>query len=675
MNALMNALNNALNAPEFPSFWILLLKATALLSLSLLACGLLRRAASSARHGILLCALIAVALLPLSLLIPREASLAVRFSSFGYSPTLSAVLTSEGRKGDESGVGALLAAPFVQASEGAASSAPTVLPSSVGERGERAADTTTQRLIPTTQYLLMAYLAGVIVILLRLTSALFHVRGIFARAVPFDALETAEICRRVGLRGAVVALCSEGVAAPMMFGWRRAAILLPADAPEWPAERRTAALLHEAAHIARRDWPALMFSHLVCALYWFHPLAWVVAARLRAEAERAADDRVLLAGVPAPEYARHLLEIARSLTSPHAAPSAALAMADAPPMEGRLRALLDAARPRRPSRRAVFAFASAVVAAFFLVILVRPVAEAQTPPLTPPKQRDTKDAEQIKRAHNKEKNKKNDMDVVNKQMKEMLAQRERMRLQISIERIKAQDAGERWRSSEETAAFLEAQIREYKARLATTERALAEYRRANAGRESANGPFQSPLQAQTLVDLSALKQEQDYLNVTRGDLQHKMAFLRERIAFINEKTKNALKGQVNPNVFAIGQQLAEATIAEKAQAERMKVLTKEIQKYEQVLREQGRSSRPQRATPGIRDVRVFDITYPPNGALPARGAPHRIRIIATDAFGTRTIYDQTKKAGEMVTLRSKLVGEGVSLRIYDNGELKAEVNK
>ena len=51
-----------------------------------------------------------------------------------------------------------------------------------------------------------------------------------------------------------------------------------------------------------------------CALYWFNPLVWLLAARLGVEAERACDDAVLLAGVPPTEYADSLLAVARSLS-------------------------------------------------------------------------------------------------------------------------------------------------------------------------------------------------------------------------------------------------------------------------------------------------------------------------------------------------------------------------
>jgi beta-lactamase regulating signal transducer with metallopeptidase domain len=52
---------------------------------------------------------------------------------------------------------------------------------------------------------------------------------------------------------------------------------------------------------------------MACAFYWFNPLIWYAAGRLRVEREQACDDYVLRIGTKPSDYADHLLDIARSM--------------------------------------------------------------------------------------------------------------------------------------------------------------------------------------------------------------------------------------------------------------------------------------------------------------------------------------------------------------------------
>lgn len=99
---------------------------------------------------------------------------------------------------------------------------------------------------------------------------------------------------------------------PFTFGIRVPRIVLPAAASEWPPDRLRAVLLHEMAHIRRRDSLSGWAASLITAVLWFLPPAWVAASRLRAAQERSADEVVLSRGVRAEDYARTLLEIGRS---------------------------------------------------------------------------------------------------------------------------------------------------------------------------------------------------------------------------------------------------------------------------------------------------------------------------------------------------------------------------
>jgi TonB family protein len=106
------------------------------------------------------------------------------------------------------------------------------------------------------------------------------------------------------------------VSTPLTCGAWRPLILLPANATDWDHLRFRAVLLHESAHVLRRDCLAKYIAQASRALLWWNPLAWVMAARLNREQEFACDDVVLSAGVSADFYANVLLDVARECSNP-----------------------------------------------------------------------------------------------------------------------------------------------------------------------------------------------------------------------------------------------------------------------------------------------------------------------------------------------------------------------
>ncbi len=105
------------------------------------------------------------------------------------------------------------------------------------------------------------------------------------------------------------------VATPLVWGWLHPEILLPESALAWPEDRLRLALLHELAHVSRRDIWAGLITAAARAVYWFHPLVWWLATKAAEQQELACDDRVLAAGVSVEEYAALLVDTARRLTS------------------------------------------------------------------------------------------------------------------------------------------------------------------------------------------------------------------------------------------------------------------------------------------------------------------------------------------------------------------------
>ena len=78
---------------------------------------------------------------------------------------------------------------------------------------------------------------------------------------------------------------------PMAAGYLRPTVALPAEADLWPAERITSVLLHELAHVRRRDCLTQLAASTTCALYWMNPLAWYAARALARHRDELARGR------------------------------------------------------------------------------------------------------------------------------------------------------------------------------------------------------------------------------------------------------------------------------------------------------------------------------------------------------------------------------------------------
>lgn len=157
-----------------------------------------------------------------------------------------------------------------------------------------------------------------------------------------------------------------GACMPMTWGTLAPRILLPAEARSWPRGRRRLVLLHELAHVARRDSLSRSVASLACALYWFHPGAWFAARRMILEQEHAADDRVLAAGGSPNAYARSLLHIAAPADD-GLRPAHAAGMAGMVELERRLVSIITPAPRGRPTP--AFLSSSALLASLATLVV------------------------------------------------------------------------------------------------------------------------------------------------------------------------------------------------------------------------------------------------------------------------------------------------------------------
>lgn len=167
---------------------------------------------------------------------------------------------------------------------------------------------------------------------------------------------TSEMADIVPIRPGMRVLRGGPLAMPGCWGVFRPVVLLPAASDRWNAARLRAVILHETAHVERRDPLFLALAQLACALHWVNPVAWRIQRALLRDGEAICDDRVICSGVARRDYARILLAIAAEY---HSAPRVALLTMARGGLSHRITDLLDG-RIAPPPHRGVVRMAACV---------------------------------------------------------------------------------------------------------------------------------------------------------------------------------------------------------------------------------------------------------------------------------------------------------------------------
>jgi len=321
--------------PASTLLFTLAVKATVILVAAFLSTLALRRAPASSRRFLWILTAVSLLALPvLSLLIPPlkfQPPPMTQAISFNPAPAASSVVVIPGV--------AMLPAP---------KPAPRQIP-----------------------WLTLLWFVGIVAVAGHLAAGIARMSWLARKAARIDPPEDA---RRLAATLGVTRVAffeSDRVAMPLTWGIFRPRVLLPENRSAWPVDRQHLVLAHELIHVQQRDCFFQLLMQFACALYWFHPLMWLAAAQFRRERERACDDGVIRLGINGPEYAGHLLDLARSL-KPAPRPVLAVAMAHQSNLESRVLALLDAKVNRaKLNRRA------AIAAALTAICLLLPLASVR----------------------------------------------------------------------------------------------------------------------------------------------------------------------------------------------------------------------------------------------------------------------------------------------------------
>ncbi|HEV7659729.1 MAG TPA: M56 family metallopeptidase [Allosphingosinicella sp.] len=230
-----------------------------------------------------------------------------------------------------------------------------------------------------TPLVLFIYLGGLLMVAGRLLAGLFMLRRWTRDARAVTCPEWLAAFDRARGDEKVRLMVSDTVPSPLSWGWRRPVILIDPDTLDEP-EEADAILAHELAHVARRDWPALIATRIAAAVFWFNPLVWLLEREIVQQAEEAADCEAAAHVEPA-RYAQTLLSWAQ--VTGRAIPANSIAPRQSA-LGRRIRAILDRReRPRGSAWTKIAAILCVVIAAPVAAVQLVQAAQAPTAPRAP----------------------------------------------------------------------------------------------------------------------------------------------------------------------------------------------------------------------------------------------------------------------------------------------------
>jgi beta-lactamase regulating signal transducer with metallopeptidase domain len=187
--------------------------------------------------------------------------------------------------------------------------------------------------------------------LARVVVATFQLRRLRSDAAPVEMeslpAELRSLIDDAQKSRTVSVLVSDQLEVPTAIGFRKPAVILPAWMVEsTPAEELKYILLHELAHLRRRDDWTNLAQKILKALLFFLPSVWWIERRLSLDREMACDDAVLVhSGTPA-DYAECLARVAERSFLRRQIALAQAAVGRVRQLTERVTRILDPDRPR-----------------------------------------------------------------------------------------------------------------------------------------------------------------------------------------------------------------------------------------------------------------------------------------------------------------------------------------
>ena len=207
-----------------------------------------------------------------------------------------------------------------------------------------------QRMEAWSTALVPLWLGGVALLSVRLVLAWMGVARLRrARSSPVSdavAARVADLAARLEIRRVVRVVQSAAVHVPLVIGWLRPVVMLPASALTGLSPAQLESIIaHELAHVRRHDYLVNALQSVAEVLLYYHPACWWISRRIRIEREHCCDDIAVDLCGDGVAYARALAD----LESHRREGAFALAATDGPLLQRVRRLIAPASAEHRPA--------------------------------------------------------------------------------------------------------------------------------------------------------------------------------------------------------------------------------------------------------------------------------------------------------------------------------------
>lgn len=169
----------------------------------------------------------------------------------------------------------------------------------------------------------LLWLAGTAGMVLRLVYEVRRIGKVGAGAAPEILLQTIHNLTCDWDRARRPYVRTADILVPQVAGLRRPVLRVPNDFLGLTETERNTVLLHELAHVARRDFGWNLLQRCLLSALWFQPAAWLLYRQLSSERESCCDDLAVEHGARPTDLARALVRLAENQSAPALAMAAA----------------------------------------------------------------------------------------------------------------------------------------------------------------------------------------------------------------------------------------------------------------------------------------------------------------------------------------------------------------